>query len=149
MENKISRIVVVDNNEKFCQAVKDYFLESRTGIRVSATFNNIVDALDYISDNTVDIVLTDIVIPNADGFDLIAELDRLGLAHKPKIIVVSAIAKEGFIQKAFSMGVSYYMLKPVNYELLECRILDVLKDEFINSNNTLACSIKVQKQTIR
>ena len=138
MENKISKIVVVDNSEKFCQAVKDYFLECRTGLRVSATFNNTIDALDYISDNSVDIVLTDIVIPNADGFDLITELDRLGLSHKPKIIVVSAIAKEGFIQKAFSMGVSYYMLKPVNYELLESRILDVLKDEFINSNNTLA-----------
>ena len=117
MENKMYRIVVVDNNEKFCQSVKDYFMESRTSLRVVATFNNIVDAIDYISDNSVDIVLTDIIIPNADGFDLIAELDRLGLARKPKIIVVSAIAKEGFIQKAFSMGVSYYMLKPINSAL--------------------------------
>lgn len=133
MEKKISKIVVVDGNENFSQRVKDYFLESRSDVRVVATFNNVIDAIDYVSDNSVDIIITDIIIPNADGFDLISEIARLGLAHTPKIIVVSALSGEGFIQKAFSMGVSYYMLKPVNFELLESRILDVLKDEFINT----------------
>lgn len=135
MEKKISKIVVVDSNESFCQGVKDYFLESRDNLRVVASFNNIIDAVEYISDNNVDIVITDIIIPNADGFDLITEIRRLGLQKEPKIIVVSALSGEGFIQKAFSMGVSYYMLKPVNYELLESRILDILKDEFLNATS--------------
>ena len=135
MEKKISKIVVVDSSENFCKGVKDYFLESRDNLRVVATYNNIIDAVEYISDNTVDIVITDIVIPNADGFDLITEIKRLGLQKEPKIIIVSALSGEGFIQKAFSMGVSYYMLKPVNYELLESRILDILKDEFVNSTS--------------
>lgn len=137
MEKKISKIVVVDGNENFSQRVKDFFLESRSDIRVVATFNNVIDAIDYVSDNNVDIIITDIIIPNADGFDLISEIKRLGLAHEPKIIVVSALTGEGFIQKAFSMGVSYYMLKPVNYELLESRILDILKDEFINAPSSM------------
>lgn len=135
MENKIFKIVVVDSNENFCEGLKGYFLESRQNLRVTATFNNIIDAIDYISDNQVDIVITDIVIPNADGFDLISEIKNLGLGRDIKIIVVSALSGEGFIQKAFNMGVSYYMLKPVNYELLESRILDVLKDDFVNSNS--------------
>ena len=135
MENKISKIVVVDSNDNFCEGVKGYFLESRQNLRVVSTFNNIIDAVDYISDNPVDIVITDIVIPNADGFDLISEIKNLGLGRDIKIIVVSALSGEGFIQKAFSMGVSYYMLKPINYELLESRILDILKEDFINSSS--------------
>jgi len=133
MEKKISKIIVVDGNESCSQRIKDYFLESRADIRVVSTFNNVIDAIDYVSDNDVDIILTDLIIPNADGFDLINEIKRLGLAHTPKIIVISALTGEGFIQKAFSMGVSYYMLKPINFELLESRILDILKDEFVNS----------------
>jgi len=133
MEKRISKIVVVDSNESFCQGLKDYFLESRQDLRVVNTFSNIVDAIDYISDNPVDIVITDIIIPNADGYDLISEIKRQNLSKEPKIIVVSSLTGEGFIQKAFNMGVSYYMLKPVNYELLESRILDILKDEFLNS----------------
>jgi two-component system response regulator (stage 0 sporulation protein A) len=137
MEKKISKIVVVDASEKYCEVMKDFFMESRNDLRVAATFNNVIDAIDYISDNNIDIVITDLIIPNADGFDLISEIRRLGLEHTPKIIVASALTGEGFIQKAFSMGVSYYMLKPINFELLESRILDVLKNEFdgLEKNN--------------
>lgn len=134
MEKRISKIVVVDSNDAFCQGLKDYFLESRENLRVVSSFNNVIDAVDYISDNLCDIVITDIVLPNADGYDLIRELKALGLNPMPKIVIVSALTGEGFIQKAFNMGASYYMLKPVNYELLESRLLDILKDEFINSN---------------
>ncbi len=135
MEKRISKIVVVDSNENFCQGIKDYFLESRQDLRVVATFGNLVDAIEFISDNTIDIVITDIIIPNADGFDLIKEIRALGLQRTPKMIIVSALTGEGFIQKAFNMGVDYYMLKPVNYELLESRILDIVKDEFVNVTN--------------
>lgn len=130
MEKKISKIVVVDGNESASERVKDYFLESRSDIRVSATFNNVIDAIDYISDNYVDVIITDLIIPNADGFDLIGEIRRLGLEKTPKIIVVSALTGEAFIQKAFNMGASYYMLKPLNFELLEMRIQDILKEDF-------------------
>ncbi|MBQ7351560.1 MAG: sporulation transcription factor Spo0A [Clostridia bacterium] len=147
MEKKLTKIVVVDSNENICQGVKDYFLESRT-IRVVGSFGNIVDAVEYISDNEVDVVLTDIVIPNADGFDLITEIQRLGLEHQPKIIVISALSGEGFIQKAFGMGVSYYMLKPINYEVLESRIEDIIKDEFLpNRAQNVATPIFTKSKT--
>ena len=142
MEKKISKIVVVDGNENFSERLKEYFIESGKDIRVSATFTNVIDAIDYISDNSVDVVITDLIIPNADGFDLINEIKRLGLSKTPKIIVVSALTGEGFIQKAFSMGVSYYMLKPVNYELLESRIEDILKEEFANDNVVASTLLK-------
>ena len=135
MEKRISKIVVVDSNESFCQGLKDYFLESKQDLRVVASFGNIVDAVEYISDNVVDIVICDIVIPNADGYDLIREIKSLGMEHEPKVVVVSALTGEGFIQKAFNMGVSYYMLKPVNYELLEDRLVDICKNEFSNTSS--------------
>ena len=134
MEKKISKIIIVDSNEKYCEMMKDYFLESRQDLRVVASFGSVVDAIDYISDNNVDIIITDIIIPNADGFDLINEVKSLGLEKTPKIIVVSALTGEGFVQKAFSMGVSYYMVKPINYELLESRIVDIIKNEFESKN---------------
>lgn len=135
MENKISKIVVVDSNDAYCQGLKDFFLESRQNIRVVASFGKLVDAVEYISDNNVDIVITDIVLPNADGYDLIREIKSLGLQKTPKFVIVSALQGEGFIQKAFSMGASYYMLKPVNYELLESRLVDIAKDEFLENKN--------------
>ena len=112
-------------------------MESRKDLRVVATFNNLVDAVEYISDNQVDIIICDIVIPNSDGFELISEIKALGLVNTPKIIVASALTGEGFIQKAFNMGASYYLVKPINYELLESRIEEVLKDGFSENNNSI------------
>ena len=148
MENKISKIVVVDSNEGFCQSIKDFFLESRNDLRVVATFNVVESAIEYITNNKVDVIICDIVMPNADGFDFIEEVNKLHLSNSPKIIVASALSGEGFIQKSFNMGASYYMLKPVNFELLETRILDVLKDEFnsknisVNNNQNIAVKQK-------
>lgn len=130
MEKRISKIVVVDSNEGFCQGLKDYFLESRNDLRVVASFSGLVEAIDYISDNVVDIVICDIVLPNADGFELMSEIKALGLKNEPKVIIASPLSGEGFIQKAFNMGAAYYLVKPINYELLESRILSVMKDEF-------------------
>jgi len=142
MENKISKIVVVDSSESFCQSIKDYFLESKNDLRVVASFSSCDDAIKYISDNKVDIIICDIVIPNADGFDFIESVNKLNLSTSPKIVVTSALSGEGFIQKSFNMGASYYMLKPVNFELLESRILDVIKDEFNNKNSNQNMSVK-------
>ncbi|MBE5739121.1 MAG: sporulation transcription factor Spo0A [Clostridiales bacterium] len=144
MEKRISKIVVVDSNEGFCQGLKDYFLESRNDLRVVASFSGLVDAIDYISDNVVDIVICDIVLPNADGFELISEIKALGLSHEPKVIIASPLSGEGFVQKAFNMGASYYMVKPINYEILESRILAILNDEFVGENMQANDSPKVQ-----
>jgi len=57
MENKISKIVVVDSSESFCQSIKDYFLESKNDLRVVASFSSCDDAIKYISDNKVDIII--------------------------------------------------------------------------------------------
>jgi two-component system response regulator (stage 0 sporulation protein A) len=151
MEKRISKIVVVDSNESFCSSLKDYFLESKENLRVVSTFNNIIDAVEYISDNVVDIVITDIIIPNADGYDLINEIKSLGLAREPKIVIASALTGEAFIQKAFNLGVSYYMLKPINFELLENRLVEIIKDEFLNKekaipNSTVSISKPKTKQ---
>jgi len=145
MEKKISKIVVVDANENFSKSLKDYFLESRQDLKVVGCYNNIIDAIDYISDNQVDVIITDIIIPNADGFDLIEEVSRLGLAHMPKIIVTTALTGEGFVQKAFGMGVSYYMLKPVNLELLESRIVEVIKDDFSQNKTPILSNVSKPK----
>ena len=45
---------------------------------------------------------------------------------------MSALSGEGFIQKAITMGVNYYMVKPVDYSLLENRIVEVVRGDFIS-----------------
>ena len=72
-----------------------------------------------------DVVIMECVLPSFDGFVIMDKLtERLG-QNRPKIIIVSSLSHEGFISKAINQGVSYFLCKPVDMEIVEQRIYDV------------------------
>ena len=71
---------------------------------------------------------------------LLEKIKDLNLEYEIKTIIISALSGEGFIQKAFDMGVKYYMAKPLNYELLETRMLEILE------NNNLKTELVVENK---
>jgi len=124
-----NKIVVVDNNEEFVNGLKEFY--STKDVEILNTFNDINNALNFIKNNTIDVVITDLIIPNGDGFYLIEEIKKL--PNAPKVIVVSAIYEDSFIKRAFAMGVNYYMMKPVDYEMLNMRLNEVIN---VNEDQT-------------
>ena len=105
--NEKRKIVVVDNNNELQKGIKTFY-ESDDAVEVVDTFNDVNKTIDYVKENNVDIVVTDLVLPNADGYALIEGLKAL--PNCPKIIVASAIFEDQFIKRAFALGVSYYMI---------------------------------------
>ena len=121
--NEKRKIVVVDNNNELQKGIKTFY-ESDDAVEVVDTFNDVNKTIDYVKENNVDIVVTDLVLPNADGYALIEGLKAL--PNCPKIIVASAIFEDQFIKRAFALGVSYYMIKPIDFKLLDTRINEIL-----------------------
>lgn len=116
------KIVIFDNSDELSKGLKKFY-ETNDNMEVF-DFDNINEGVEYVRTNAVDIVVTDLVLKNADGFYLIEELKKLD--NCPKIIVASAIFEDNFIKRAFSMGVSYYVIKPVDLKLLDTRIGEIL-----------------------
>ena len=121
--NEKRKIVVVDNNNELQRGIKTFY-ESDDAVEVVDTFNDVNKTIDYVKENNVDIVVTDLVLPNADGYALIEGLKAS--PNCPKIIVASAIFEDQFIKRAFALGVSYYMIKPIDFKLLDTRINEIL-----------------------
>lgn len=132
------KIVVVDNNDEFSKGLKDFY-KTKENIKIFDNFNELGDVLNFIKSNPVDIVITDLVLQNADGFYLIEELKKQ--ENCPKIVVASAIFEDSLIKRAFSMGISYYMIKPIDYKLLDTRM-----DEIING---ISQDVVVPKKNIQ
>ena len=117
-----TKILVVDNNEEFSKGLKEFY-GTNDSVEVLNTFNDVNEALVFLKSNQVDIVITDLVLQNADGFYLIEEIKKL--PNEPKIVVASAIFEDSFIKRAFNMGVNYYMIKPIDYKLLDVRLNEI------------------------
>jgi|GEM_PF-3067704 len=84
----------------------------------AAAFSGANAAIDYIAHHHVDLIVTDISMPDGTGLDLLQYVYE----NRPeiKVIIISAYEKFSYAHQALSMGACAYLLKPVDSaELLQ------------------------------
>jgi len=83
------------------------------------------DAWDVLEKQYIDLVVTDIMMPNMDGYTFVRSLRENGL----NLPVLMITAKDNFedMQSGFQAGTDDYMVKPVNVNEMILRINALLK----------------------
>ena len=129
MEKQV-RVVVVDDNEAVLRSVREYF-RNNTVINIVGTFNNGRDGLDYVLNypNEYDLLIIDLILPHLDGIKVLEEMKSKKITKK--IIVLSSFKDDFTIRKVQTLNADYFMLKPIDMEVIERRMLDLIeqKDE--------------------
>lgn len=106
-------IVIADDNSALCESIRQY-LNSQDGFEVVGIAQNGVKAIELVTKQQPDLLLLDIVMPELDGFGVLASLE----GKKPTVIMMSQLATDGFVQKAMQYGASYFLAKPFDYNAL-------------------------------
>lgn len=90
--------------------------------------SNGIEALKVLDDEQVDIVLTDLVMPEMDGFELCEEIRRRpNIRHLP-VIVISTHRDAKYVVQALRCGADDYLTKPFTSALAERVIERVLSN---------------------
>ena len=131
MNNKI-KLYIADNTEFKSELIKE--LETNEEIEVVGSSSDGSVAENEIMSIKPNVLIFDIVLPSQDGFVMIEKLKARMGQECPKLIVASALVHEGFISKAISMGVSYYINKPCKPASVIDRIKDVNALKVVSSN---------------
>lgn len=110
------RVILVDDEFLVREAVKETMDWGSRGFELRGCFQHGEDAMDYIRDNPVEVVLTDICMPYMDGL----ELSRLISREYPHICVVILSGYDNFeyAKQALKYRVREYILKPFSLEEL-------------------------------
>ncbi len=119
--NKL-KVVLADEDKQLIDCLDKNF--KNIGYDVVATTNNGEELIELVNKFKPDLVITDIVLQGADGFKLLEKADL----SKTKVIIQSSLSIDGFINKAISMGASYYCIKPFDFETLKDRIEDIMSE---------------------
>lgn len=108
----MTRCLIVDD-EEMCRVNLRIICEQVEGISVVAELDSALDALAFLKENTVDLLLLDIEMPNFSGMDLVRSIDYL-----PGIIFISS--KENYAATAFDYleQTVDYIVKPVSRKRL-------------------------------
>jgi len=77
--------------------------------------------------NIPDLIITDLQMPNMDGFELIKRVKESGLFRDIPIVVVSSKDSSADRIKCLKMGADDYVIKPFNPEELQIRVERILK----------------------
>lgn len=91
------------------------------------------EALDMIAAEKPSLVLLDLMMPNFDGFDVLAALSKSEETSNIPVVILSALNSESDIEKALSNGAKDFVTKPILMDkLLNC-ILRTLGEEELPS----------------
>jgi adenylate cyclase len=79
-------------------------------------------ALDLLRQNDFDLLLLDVLMPELDGYGVLAELKLDQRLRNIPVIVTSAVDELDSVVKCVEMGAEDYLTKPINPVLLNARI---------------------------
>ena len=102
-------IVIVDDEEMVLKSLSS-FLTLETDYNVK-TFNSPFDALDFIRDNDVDLVVSDYLMPDMDGLAFLEKVKEMK-PEVPRIILTGYADKENAIKAINDVGLYQYIEKP-------------------------------------
>ena len=106
----MTKILIVDDNTQNLYLAR--FLLEQRGYDIEEAFNG-QEAVDFCSDNTVDLVLMDVQMPIMDGLTatrvIKSEMDR-----DIKIVALTARAMEGDKEEILVAGCDGYIQKPIS-----------------------------------
>jgi sigma-B regulation protein RsbU (phosphoserine phosphatase) len=88
---------------------------------------NGVEALAAIAASQYDLVLLDIMMPELDGFGVLAALRENGRSNDLPVIVISAMSEIEAVVRCVELGAEDFLFKPFNPTLLRARVLATLE----------------------
>ncbi len=110
----MSKILLVDDLPELIEAEKEILKEYDSTFEIE-TLTNPEDAIDMISKNDFDVIITDIVMPKMDGLQLLREIRK---NFDTPVIIYSAYVHLYPPSELLDQGASFVISKPANLEFL-------------------------------
>ncbi|MBN2743497.1 MAG: response regulator transcription factor [Marinilabiliaceae bacterium] len=120
-------VIAIDDEPLALKLVEGYVKRTPV-LQLAGLFDNALDAMDYLSEHPVDLVLTDIQMPDMKGTDFVRMLEKA-----PMIIFTTAFEK--YAIEGFRLNAVDYLMKPFGY------------DEFLTAVHKAEHLIELERQS--
>ncbi len=108
------RIMIVDDEKAAQDTIRKYIEAKLPEFEICAVADNGPEAIKAFLHTPADIVFADIRMPRMDGLTLIGELNKITRNYVP--IIVSSYGEFEYAKTAIQLGVSRYLLKPIDFD---------------------------------
>lgn len=100
--------IAIDDEPLALQLMAGY-IEKTPGLDLVGKFDNPLDAVEFMADNSIDLIFVDIQMPDLNGIEFARSIKK-----GPKVVFTTAFEK--YALEGFKLEVVDYLLKPFSYE---------------------------------
>ena len=110
------RMLIVDDEQEICDLLSEYFLEDGHNVKSVNTGDM---AIKLLETESFDLVLSDLVMPEVTGYDIIETIGTL--EKKPKVGIITGWEDAYKTEKGETLKADFIVRKPINFsELTRC-----------------------------
>ncbi|MDR1314642.1 MAG: response regulator [Deltaproteobacteria bacterium] len=120
-------VLVVDDYQAVRKTIKELF--ASMGLDVSEAVNG-VEALEVLNGKRVDLVISDLVMAEMDGFELTETLKNNPKLRGIPVVILSTHADYKYIFKALRLGADDYLIKPPTAEMVNIVLARIFNREW-------------------
>ncbi len=122
-EEDLPLVLIAEDNEDMRLFISEYLVSDYRIIEAT----NGEEALEAAVERIPDVIVSDIIMPKMNGYELCQKIKSDEKTSHIPIILLTAKASGESTEKGFELGADYYVTKPFNPKLLELRIKNMLK----------------------
>ena len=145
MENNMNHILIVDDDDRIRDLLKDYLSENNYIVSTAENANQAKERLEYLK---FDIIILDVMMPGQSGYELTKEIKKQ--INVPIILLTAKGEVENRI-KGLELGADDYIGKPFEPKELLLRIKNIIKNKKINLKSKYkvgSAEIDLNKMTV-
>ncbi|WP_314394667.1 response regulator transcription factor [Leptotrichia shahii] len=137
------RILVIEDEKNLNNIIVKKLVMEKYG--VDSCFNG-DDALDYIFSAEYDVIISDIMLPEIDGFEILKTIREKGI--KTPVLLLTALDGIEDRVKGLDYGADDYLVKPFAFDELMARIRVLLRRNSTNGNSNASNVFSIANLTV-
>lgn len=115
-------ILIIDDDPVIIEVTRQMLMPQYTVL----TANNGYDGTVTASEQPIDLILLDIMMPDMDGLSVLTLLQDNPKTKNIPVIMITSVSKKETIVTSCQMGVKGYIIKPFKEEMLLEKIKEIL-----------------------
>lgn len=112
----IINVAIADDNQRMVETLEN-LIANEEDMQVIAKADDGLKALKIIEEKKPDVMILDVIMPSLDGLGVLEKAKERKNGHT-SFIILSAMGQENVAEEAFSLGASYFLLKPFDQNTL-------------------------------
>lgn len=137
-------ILLVEDNDE----LRSYLTKTLRKKYTVAEAANGIEALGLLEKDIPDLILSDIMMPEMDGFELCQKVKtNISTCHIP-LILLTALSEREDVLKGLSMGADDYITKPFDISILESKIKTIFNNRALFRKKYIEKSVSVNENNL-